>query len=548
MKRIELNVTGMTCDHCVSTVKGALEGIEGVTDVGVSLEKAMAWLNASSGVSPDELVGAVENAGYHATVPTGAEAPLSASKHAKELVIIGGGAAAFAAANRANQLRKKTLLINDKNILPLGGTCVNVGCVPSKIMLHQGAEYYYPARSRFRAISMQGNADFVEALRETRDMVKGFQTKNYLNVIEKQQYVDYKEGHATFKDSHTVMVGDEEFESENILIATGASTFIPPVKGIEDVEYLTNRTVFNLEKKPESIIIFGGGPEAMEFSQIFHHFGIKVTVLQRSDRVLTKFDEMVARELQKYLREEGITIFTGTSVKEAKRADEGVMLLVDIKGKGEQKINAENLLIAAGLKANTDKLEIANSGVELDEKGFIKVNNQLQTSQRHIYAAGDVTGLMPLETVAAKQGNIATLNMLENSGKTINYLEIPQAVFTSPEVASVGMTEGEYMEKYNVCLCRTISFEHVEKAAAIKDTRGLIRMVVDPETKQVIGVQIVGSMAADIITTATYAIKNKMTIYDIRDTVHVFPTLSEVIKKVAQSFDQNLDDMACCVE
>lgn len=191
---------------------------------------------------------------------------------------------------------------------------------------------------------------------------------------------------------------------------------------------------------------------------------------------------------------------------------------------------------------------ISNGGVKLNEKGFVKVNDHLQTSQTHIYAAGDVTGLMPLETVAAKQGNIAALNMFENAGKTINYLEIPQAVFTSPEVATVGMTEEEYMAKYNVCLCRTISFEHVGKAAAIKDTRGLIKMVVDPKTMQVTGVHLVGPMAADIITTATYAIRNKMTIYDIRDTMHIFPTLSEVIKKVAQSFDQNLDDMACCVE
>lgn len=465
-----------------------------------------------------------------------------------DLVILGGGASAFAASNRANQLKRRTLLINDKNILPLGGTCVNVGCVPSKIMLHQGAEYYYPARSRFRAIKMQGKADFVEALRETREMVKGFQVKNYLNVIEKQGYVDYKEGHAVFKNPHTIKVGNEEYEGKNILIATGASTFIPTVKGIEDIDYLTNRTVFNLEKKPESIIIFGGGAEAMELSQIFHHFGIKVIVLQRSDRILTKFDEMVAKELQKYLQEEGITIFTGSSVKEAKKTKDGVALLVDIKGKGEQRINAERLFVAAGLKANTEHLGIENSGVDLYEKGFVKVNDYLQTSQPNIYAAGDVTGIMPLETVAAKQGNIAALNMFENAGKTINYLEIPRAVFTSPEVASVGMTEKAYMDKYKVCLCRTMLFEHVEKAAAIKNTKGLINMVLDPETKQVIGVHIVGPMAADIITTATYAIKNKMTIYDIRDTVHVFPTLSEVIKKVAQSFDQNLDDMACCVE
>ena len=465
-----------------------------------------------------------------------------------DLVIMGGGAAAFAAAHRANQLKKRTLVINDKHILPLGGTCVNVGCVPSKIMLYQGQRYYYSVNGKFRGISLRGRADFVEALRETREMVKGFQRKNYVNVIRKQKYVEFKEGHALFKDPYTVKVGRSEYRGKYILIATGASTFIPQVKGIEGIDYLTNRTVFNLESKPKSIIIFGGGPEAMEFSQVFHHFGIRVTVLQRSERILTKFDEMIAGELQKCLEDEGITIITGVTVQEAQKIKRGVRLTIDVKDRGRQKIEAERLLIATGLKANTDDLNISNAGVELDERGFVRVNPYLQSSQPHIFAAGDVTGLMPLETVAARQGNIAVSNMFEHANKTIDYLEVPRAVFTTPEVATVGMTEQEYMDRYNTCLCRTISFEHVEKASIMKDTRGLIRMVLEPETKRVVGVHIVGPMAADIITIAVYAIKNKMTIYDIRDTVHIFPTLSEVIKKVAQSFEQNLDDMACCIE
>ncbi|MBR9682373.1 MAG: FAD-dependent oxidoreductase, partial [Candidatus Aenigmarchaeota archaeon] len=232
-----------------------------------------------------------------------------------DLIIIGGGAAAFAAANTANRLKKKTLMINDQKILPLGGTCVNVGCVPSKIMLHQGATSYYPQRSVFRGIKMKGETDFVEALKETREMASGFQESNYGKVIAKQEFIDFKEGHGKFKDSHTIIVGEEEFKGDKILIATGASTFIPPIKGIQNIDYLTNDKIFfELNEKPESIIILGGGAEAMEFSQIFHHFGIKVTVIQRSDRVLTKLDADIAKELQKHLEKEGITIHTGTSI------------------------------------------------------------------------------------------------------------------------------------------------------------------------------------------------------------------------------------------
>jgi len=160
-----------------------------------------------------------------------------------DLIIMGGGAAAFAASNTANKLKKKTLMINDSKILPLGGTCVNVGCVPSKVMLHQGQEYYYPTHSQFRAIDVKGKADFVEALKETREMVEFFREKNYGKVIEHQEYVDFKEGKARFVDGHTVVVGDETYRGDNILIATGASTFIPPIEGIDKIDYLTNVSV-----------------------------------------------------------------------------------------------------------------------------------------------------------------------------------------------------------------------------------------------------------------------------------------------------------------
>jgi len=464
-----------------------------------------------------------------------------------DLIIIGGGAAAFAAANTANRLKKKTLLINYEKILPLGGTCVNVGCMPSKVMLHQGEEYYYPARSNFKAIKIQGKADFIEALKETREMVKGFRAKNYSNVIEKQKYVDFKEGFASFVDKNTIKVGNETFKGENILIATGAKTFVPPIKGIEKVDFITNVNIFNLKKKPKSIVIIGGGPLGMEFSQIFYHFGINVTVLQRSERVIPKMDEMLGKELRKYLEEEGITIYTKSNTREVKKTTNGIKLIVEIDGKTKT-LSADRLMIATGLQPHTKGINAKKAGVKLNERGFVKVNKYFQTSQKSIYAAGDVTGLMPLETTAAKEGNLAVMNIFENAKKTMNYNEIPSAVFTSPEVAVVGITEEEYMKKYNTCLCRTVTLDNVEKALAIKDTRGLIRMVVDPKTKVILGVHIISPMAADIITTATCAIKSKMTIYDIRDTVHVFPTLSEMLKKAAQSFDQNLDEMACCVE
>ena len=465
-----------------------------------------------------------------------------------DLIIIGGGAAGFAAAHRAEKSGIKTLMVNDPSVVPLGGTCVNVGCIPSKIMLHQAGLIYSAMKNTFRALSFSGRADFVEALSETREMVKGFQEKNYQKVLSTQKYVSYIEGHARFVGPRKIEVSGRLYEAEYFLIATGASTFVPPVEGINQVPYLTNRTVFNLGHRPHSVIILGGGSEAVEFSQIFHRFGIKTTLIQRSPRILTKFDSLVATNLQEILSEEGINIITDTVLKGVKKGTEGIEVIYEKRGEGEKTERAEEILIATGLRGNTDGMELEHAGVETTERGFVKVDQYLQTSNPHIYAAGDVTGTVALETVAARQGSVSIKNMFETEKEPMNYYLIPRAVFTSPELASVGLTEEEFMKKYNTCLCRSISLEHVERAALMKETGGLIRMVVHPETKEIAGVQMVGPHASEVITTATYAIKNRMTIYDIRDTMHIFPTVSEAIKKVAQSFDEDIGKMPCCIE
>ncbi len=188
------------------------------------------------------------------------------------------------------------------------------------------------------------------------------------------------------------------------------------------------------------------------------------------------------------------------------------------------------------------------AGVEVNPRGFIVVNDELQTSAAHIWAAGDVVGKTFLETVAAKEGFIAAGNALEGTKKTIDYDSVPKAVFTDPQVASVGLTEEEYMRRYNVCACRTIEIAKVPKAMAIKETRGKVKMAIDPKTEAVAGVHMVAPMAADLIHEATLAVKFKLTIDDIVDTVHVFPTMSEAIKRVAQSFKRDISQMSCCVE
>ncbi len=464
-----------------------------------------------------------------------------------DLIIIGGGAAAFAAANTANQLEKQTLMINDTEDLPLGGTCVNVGCMPSKTLLHQGEEYYYPEQSAFRAITLDGGAELVEAIEETNEMVEEFRSGNYEEVVGKQEYVSLIDGRARFTGNKTVDVNGETLSADNFLIATGASTFQPPIPELDDVEYLTNESVLELDYQPDTVVVIGGGPLGLEWGQIFHHFDTDVVVLERNDRFLPNEDPRISAEIEKHLSDEGMALYSAAETTHVR--EEGGKKIVEVEVDGAERVfEADELLLATGIVANTDDLNTGKAGVQTGERGFVEINGRMKTAQDHIYAAGDVTGELPLETVAAKQGNVAVRNMFKGAEREINYQEVPHAVFTSPQVASVGVTEQEYMEEHGTCLCSTVRMDQVEKAAAIKDTRGIARMVLDHETEEVVGFHMVGPMAADIITTATYAVKNRMTIDEIRDTVHVFPTLSEVVKKAAQSFDANLDEMACCVE
>jgi len=464
-----------------------------------------------------------------------------------DLIIIGGGAAAFAAAHTAATLQKRILIIHDSSDLPLGGTCVNVGCIPTKILLHQGDVYHSSTSSGFSSLMLTGTIDFIQALRETRALIETLRKKKYQTVLERNAQVDFIEGRAALQDPHTVRVAQRTFSADFILLATGASPFIPPIPGLDATPYHTHRTILQLERTPRSVLILGGGPQAMEFAQLFHRFGISVTVLQRSERILQNFDPLLGSELRTYLEEEGISIHTGVHVESVQKTSVGVSVTALLHGT-RREFTRELLFLATGIKPNTDALHCEDVGVTRDARGFIQVNEYLQTSQETIYAAGDVTGLRPLETIAAKQGSVAVRNMFTHARETIDYTLVPQAVFTSPQVAAVGITEEEYMSAHGTCLCSTIRLDHVEKAVASKNTRGVIKMVLDPATKRILGVHIVSPFAAEVITLATYAIRNKMTIYDVRDTVHVFPTWSEMIKKVAQSFEYDLDDLACCVE
>lgn len=466
-----------------------------------------------------------------------------------DLVIIGGGAGGFAAAARASELGAKALLINSG--LPLGGTCVNVGCVPSKLLLEIGSEYYYPQHIRFKAAEPvkcghPGLLDFQAAISEKDSIVSALRESNYVRVAQGLG-IPVIEGRAKFVSPREVEVNGQRLAADKFIIATGSRPRVLPFKGINEVRYITNREALSLSRLPESMIIVGAGPVGLEFAQMYARFGTKVTVLERERQILPLSEREVADELQRCLEIEGIEIHTRVDVEEVR--EEGDLKVVEAKlGMPRITVKGEELLLATGVAPNSNDMDLEAAGVEMDSRGFIRVNEELRTSASHIWAAGDVVGKTFLETVAAKEGYIAASNALEGKGKAIDYDSVPKAVFTDPQVASVGLTEEEFMRRFHVCSCRTVRIDQVPKAKAIKETRGLVKMVIHPETRVIVGVHMVAPMAADLIHEAALAVRFKLTIDDIIDTVHIFPTMSEAIKLVAQSFNRDISRMSCCVE
>jgi len=471
---------------------------------------------------------------------------VNAMRDRYDLIIIGGGTAAFSAAIKANSYGVKALMIERAT---LGGTCVNIGCVPSKNLLGAGEILHLAKNPHYPSVfSCDSEFDFRKTVSAKDNLVKTLRKQKYHDVLSSLENVELMEESASFVTPNKVKVNGKMLEADKFILATGSSPSVPRFKGIENVSYLTNNEVLSLEEKPPSMIVVGGRALGLEFAQMYARFGTKVTVLQRSDRIIPDHEPEISQGLDNCLTKEGIEIVTGVKVEEVRQKNGSKFVRALVNGK-EQVFEAERLLMATGRRPNTADLHLENTGVRLREDGAIVVNSEMLTSTPHIWAGGDVVGEPMLETFAAKTGATAAENALTGSHKKIDLLSVPSAIFTSPQVASVGMTEEQMMKKYGYCSCRTLLMKDVPKALTVNDTEGRIKMAVDPKkNNRIVGVHILASIAADMIHEAVMAVKYRLTVDDIIDTVHVFPTMSEAIKLVATSFKQDVSKLSCCAE
>ncbi len=462
-----------------------------------------------------------------------------------DLVIVGSGSAAFGAALKAADNGARIAMVEKGTV---GGTCVNVGCVPSKNLLRAGEIRYYDNNREFPGIRPgRTTLEFRRVIEQKDQIVRRLRKEKYSDVLKSLSSTKLFRGKARFVSKTRVKVDGTNLDGKKFIIATGSSPRVLPIPGIEKVDYITNLEALSLREKPSSMIIIGGRALGLEFAQMYAHMGTRVTVLQRSERIIPEEEPEISDTLRQYLEEEGIKIKTGVRVKRVYENNGEKTVIASVDGR-EFEAEGEQLLMATGRKPNTQDLGLEVVGVKTREDGAVKVDREMHTTAQHVWAAGDVIGEPMLETIAAKEGATAAENALRGTHKKIDFLPVPRAVFTSPQVASVGLTERETIEKGYECVCRTVEMSKVPKAITIRETRGLVKMVAENRTSRILGVHILADNAADIIHEGVLAVKHRLKVDDIIDTVHVFPTMAESIKLVATSFTRDIDKLSCCAE
>lgn len=460
-----------------------------------------------------------------------------------DYVIIGGGTAGFAAAVRANKRGFRTAMINDG---PIGGTCVNVGCMPSKLLLAMAEEHFRSGNRLFPSVNGPHDeiADIDAMVKEKDRVVNDLREKKYEKVLRELPSVDYIQRKVSFTGPNELKAGNETFRGERFLIATGSSPFVPQFQGLDRAGYWTSVEALSPRRIPGSLIVIGGRTLALEFAQLYSHLGSKVTILQRSDRILPDHEPEVSDLITRYLVEEGITILTGTEIKLVRTgANERI---IELSSNGtEEVVEAEEILLATGRAANVGSLNLQAAGVITENKA-IKVDAQMRTSNPNIFAAGDVLGNPMLETIAAREGYIAAENALMDAGLSMDWSSVPINVFTTPAVSHVGLTDARAKGLGYKCVCSTIPISSVPRARLNGDPRGMVKLVAEAEGHKILGVHIVAKEAGDLIHEGVLAVKFGLTLEQIIDTVHVYPTLSESIKLAAQSFFEDIEKLPCC--
>ena len=452
-----------------------------------------------------------------------------------DLAIIGSGGAAFAAAIRASSMGARVVVVERDEI---GGTCVNIGCVPSKTMLAGADALHRAGQGLFDGISTSaGTPDLGALVAQKDDLVAGLRQAKYVDLAPEYGF-EILRGHATFDGDDRVLVADQTIRATAYLIATGADQSIPEVTGLREAGYLTSTTAMNLKDVPRRLTIIGGGFVGMEQGQLFSRLGSQVTIV---GRLAPHAEPELAEWIGRVFADEGITVIPERAV--TVETGTGATVLVTDKG---TRINTGVILAATGRHARVADLGLDRAGVELDQHGFVRIDEHQRTTNARVFAAGDVTGGPQFVYTAAAQGAVAAENALTGTRLTVDYTALPSVIFTSPALASVGRTEADVLASAEPCECRVLQLADLPRAIVNRDTRGAIKMLINPHTRKILGVHAVAENAGELLLPATYAIKFGLTVEDVATTWAPYLTLSEGLKLVAQSFRADIKKLSCC--
>ena len=559
MQQFDLEFERMTCAGCVEHVSEALRSVDGVEEVRMGdWADRRATVVAHDDTDPEAVAAALDETNYTAHVE--ARTPTLSSSSASspggpatdyDLLVVGGGSAAFAAARKASALGRRALIVNDgpsHGGLPFGGTCVNVGCVPSKALIRAAEAHHRAARHPFDGITSESEVtDFGAVTDQVQSLVDTLQQEKYLDVVADDPNVDLREGWARLAGPHSIEVDGDTFRGRRILVATGARPFVPDISGLEEVGYLTNEDLYRLDDRPEHLIVLGGGYVGLENAQAFARLGSEVTVLQRSEHVLSDEDADVAEALTDHLQAEGLSVFTNADVRAVQRSNGH--LLVQVAGRETDapgRITGSHLLVATGRRGNTDRLGLDALGIEPHGRGFLAVDDTLQTAVPSIYGAGDVIGDPAFVYTAAYEGELAAENALTDAPSARDDEPRPWVIFTDPQVAGIGLGERDAAERNLDVDVATLSLDQVPRALVARDTRGFIKLLRERSGGRLVGARIVAPEGGELLMPLSTAIQQGWTADDLTDRLHPYLTLSEGVKLAALAFDRDVGALSCC--
>jgi len=542
MQMQTLRIEGMTCDHCAQSVTNALNALPGV-EADVSLADGLARVGTPATVSAERLLQAVESKGFGASLYRDDEnAVVSGKNGATRVAIVGSGSGAFAAAIRAAEEGAKVTMIESGT---LGGTCVNVGCVPSKIFIRTAQLAHYQREHPFDGLGRhQPSVDRAAMVDQQQRRVEELREAKYARVLASNPNIELLRGRARFEDATTLSVatpdgGTVMLGADRVLIATGASPAIPDIPGLSEVPYWTSTEALVAERLPAHLMVIGGSVVALELAQAFRRLGSAVTILARST-LLSREDPALGRGLLDVFEGEGIKVLLHTIPKRVRHENQRFTLDTD-----HGQVAGDALLVATGRCANTADLKLERAAVTTRANGTVVIDDHMRTSAATVFAAGDCTDQPQYVYVAAAAGTRAGINMTGGDA-ALDLGSMPEVVFTDPQVATVGLTEAQAEAQDLAAESRTLTLDNVPRALANFDTRGFIKLVADRDSDRILGVQILAPEGGEIIQAAALAVRNRMTVADLADQLFPYLTMVEGLKLCAQTFTKDVAQLSCC--